>query len=314
MLFLSRSGRESPHPLKGSNETRMAVFPRLLSISFSKLLFFKNTPYRVKAMYSSFRLASKYLRYYLTAANGKGHGIHSPFVFDFINKVLNDRTKYEDYNKVEGLRKELLKNKTILTIEDHGAGSSSSSLKERSVSSIACHAVKSKKYAQLLYRIVNYFQPDSIVELGTSLGVTASYLSLAKPGANVFTLEGATAVASIARKNFDTLQLQNIKLIEGNFDYTLPSVLYHLPSVDLAFVDGNHRREPTENYFHWLLEKAKTDSIFIFDDIHWSKGMEEAWEHIKTHPAARCSIDLFFIGVIFFRQEFKEKQHFTIRF
>ena len=265
-------------------------------------------------MYSSFRIAFKYLSYYLTAANGKGHGIHSPFVFDFITKVLNNRTKYEDYSKVEDVRKELLKNQTILTIEDHGAGSSSSASKERSVSSIASRAVKSKKYAQLLYRVVKYFQPDSIIELGTSLGVTTSYFALATPGAKVFTLEGATGVANIARKNFATLQLQNVKLIEGNFDYTLPSVLYHLPSVDLAFVDGNHRREPTENYFHWLLEKAKTGSIFIFDDIHWSKGMEQAWEHIKTHPAVRCSIDLFFFGIIFFRQEFKEKQHFTIRF
>lgn len=265
-------------------------------------------------MYSSFHIAFKYLAYYLTAANGKGHGIHSPFVFDFITKVLNDQTKYEDYRKVEALRKELLKNQTILTIEDHGAGSSPAASKERSVSSIAKHAVKSKKYAQLLYRVVKRYQPDCIIELGTSLGVTASYLSLARPGGNVFTLEGATTVANIARENLETLHLQNIKLVEGNFDYTLPSVLYHLPSVDLAFVDGNHRREPTENYFHWLLEKATTDSIFIFDDIHWSKGMEQAWEHIKTHPASCCSIDLFFIGIIFFRQEFKEKQHFTIRF
>ena len=121
-------------------------------------------------------------------------------------------------------------------------------------------------------------------------------------------------ISLTARQNFKTLELQNVKLAEGNFDYTLPSVIYHLTSVDLAFIDGNHRREPTENYFHWLLEKANSNSIFIFDDIHWSKGMELAWEHIKEHPSVRCSIDLFFIGIIFFRQEFKEKQHFTIRF
>jgi predicted O-methyltransferase YrrM len=265
-------------------------------------------------MYSSFQVALKYLRYNLAASNGRGHGIHSPFVFDFIGKVLNDRTKYDDYSKVEKLRKRLLKDRTMVSIEDQGAGSISSVSKERSVSSIARHAVKSKKYAQLLYRIAQYYQPGSIIELGTSLGVTTSYLSLARKDRTVLTLEGATEVANIARKNFQTLHLQNIKLIEGNFDYTLPSILYHLPSVDLAFVDGNHRREPTENYFHWLLEKATSGSIFIFDDIHWSKGMEEAWANIKKHPAVQCSIDLFFIGIIFFRQEFREKQHFTIRF
>jgi len=264
-------------------------------------------------MYSSFQLALKYLNYQLTAANGKGHGIHSPFVFEFITKVLNDRDRYEDYAKGESLRRKSLRDQTILIIEDHGAGSSSVS-KQRSVSSIAKHAVKSKKYAQLLYRIVKYYRVRSIIELGTSLGITASYLSLASHGGTVFTLEGAPEIANIAKKNFETLGLRDMKLIEGNFDYTLPSVLYHLQSLDLAFIDGNHRREPTTNYFHWLLEKAHPDSIFVFDDIHWSKEMEQAWEHIKEHPAVRCSIDLFFIGIIFFRQEFKEKQHFLIRF
>jgi len=132
-------------------------------------------------MYTSLQLAYKYISYYLTAANAKGHGVHSPFVFDFITKVLNDKAGYDDYNKVESLRKNSLMDKAILTIEDHGAGSSTSASKERSVSSIAKNAVKSKKYAQLLYRIAKYYQPDSIIELGTSLGITTSYLSLARP-------------------------------------------------------------------------------------------------------------------------------------
>jgi hypothetical protein len=126
-------------------------------------------------MYSSFQLALKYFNYYLAAANGKGHGIHSPFGFDFITNVLNDRTEYPDYNQIESVRKKSLKDQTILTIEDHGAGSSSSTSKERSVSSTTKHTVKSKKYAQLLYRIVKYYHSNSIIELGTSLGITTSY-------------------------------------------------------------------------------------------------------------------------------------------
>jgi predicted O-methyltransferase YrrM len=272
-------------------------------------------------MYSFFQLAFKYLNYYFTASNRKGHGIHSPFVFDFITKVLNDKEEHADYENPERLRKKLLLDQTILTIEDHGAGSSTLTSKERSVSSIARNALKSKKYAQLLYRVVKYYQPKTIIELGTSLGITTSYLSLAKADGNLFTLEGSKEIANVAKQNFKELGLYNqpgqqagIKLIEGNFDYTLPSILYHLSFVDLAFIDGNHRREPTVNYFHWLLEKANPRSIFIFDDIHWSSEMEQAWDAIKDHPAVRCSIDLFFIGIIFFRQEFKEKQHFTIRF
>jgi predicted O-methyltransferase YrrM len=265
-------------------------------------------------MYSPLQLALKYFNYYLSASNGKGHGIHSPFVFDFIVKVLNDKEKYPEYETVENLRKKLLKDKTVISVKDYGAGSSSSASNQRSVSSIVKHAVKSKKYAQLLYRIVKFYQPKTIIELGTSLGITTSYLALAGRHSSVTTLEGSVEIAKIARQNFQSLSFNNIKLTEGNFDYTLPAALYHLPTVDFAFIDGNHRREPTENYFDWLLAKSNNDSVFIFDDIHWSSEMEQAWNNIKDHVAVRCTLDLFFIGIIFFRQEFKEKQHFVIRY
>ena len=264
-------------------------------------------------MYSSLQLAFKYLNYYLTASNGRGHGIHSPFVYDLVTKVLNDKTQYPDYEKVEDIRRRAFRDKTVLTIEDYGAGSSSQR-NHRSVSSIAKRAVKAKKYGQLLYRLVKYYQPKIIIELGTSLGVTAGYLSLGAQTARLFTLEGATDIANKAKQNFRSLQLENVTLIEGNFDYTLPAVIYRLQSADLVFIDGNHRREPTLNYLQWLMPKVNHDSIFIFDDIHWSREMEQAWDEIKNLPRVCCTVDLFFIGMVFFRPEFKEKQHFTIRF
>ena len=127
-------------------------------------------------------------------------------------------------------------------------------------------------------------------------------------------MEGSKELASVARQNLKNLELKNLEIVEGNFDNTLLTIIYQLTSVDFAFIDGNHRQEPTERYFNQLLSKTNNDSIFVFDDIHWSKEMEAAWENIKKHEAIRCSIDLFFIGIVFFRKEFQEKQHFTIRF
>jgi predicted O-methyltransferase YrrM len=265
-------------------------------------------------MYSRLQLAKKYFTYFITASNGKGHGIHSPFVFDFITKVLNDKNNYPGYTRVENLRKQLLLDKKILTVQDFGAGSAVSKTTQRSVSSIAQNAAKPKKFGQLLYRMIKYYQPGKIVELGTSLGITTSYLSFAKPDAQLMTLEGAPEIAAIARENFKKMHLKNITLTEGNFDDTLPNVTSSLSSIDLCFVDGNHRREPTERYFEQLLSKIENDSILVFDDIHWSSEMEAAWQTIQKHPAVRCSIDLFFIGIILFRKEFREKQHFVIRF
>lgn len=265
-------------------------------------------------MYSRFQLAQKYLRYYLTASNSKGHGIHSPFIFHFIKKVLNDKKQNRAYDDIEALRKHLLKDKTILTIQDFGAGSSAGKSDHRTISSIVKNAGKEKKYGQLLYRMVSEYQPKTILELGTSLGITTSYLAAANPMAKVITMEGAEEVSDIAMINFKHLQLHNIHLVEGNFDNTLPDVVAGQSSVDFCFIDGNHQKGPTEFYFQQLVVKSTNDSIFIFDDIHWSREMEQAWETIKNNEAVRCSIDLFFMGMVFFRKELMEKQHFVIRF
>lgn len=265
-------------------------------------------------MYSLPQSALRYLRYYFRAANGRGHGMHSPFVFDFIKKVLNDTTKYQGYRIAETLREKLTNDKRVLEVEDFGAGSVYQPYKKRSVSSIARQAAKPPKYARLLYRIVQYYKPGLILELGTSLGITSTYLALANPAARMITLEGASEIAKTAGDNFFQNGLSNIELVEGNFDQTLPALLEHLGTVDFVFIDGNHRMEPTLRYFAQLLPHCSNDSILIFDDIHWSAEMEKAWKEIQQHPAVRCSIDLFFIGIVVFRKEFREKQQFEIRF
>jgi len=265
-------------------------------------------------MYSPLQLAIKYFKYWITASNGKGHGMHSPFVFEFITKVLNDKTVYTEYAQVERLRKQLLNDNTVLNVEDLGAGSAVSKTNRRTIASIAKNAAKSKKIAQLLFRMVIYYQPARVLELGTSLGITTSYLSLGNPYGKVTTMEGANEIAEIAKRNLRNPETRNIEIIEGDFDNTLSSVVRGLSSVDFAFIDGNHRQEPTESYFQQLLSKTNNDSILVFDDIHWSKEMEAAWQTIKNNAAVTCSIDLFYIGIVFFRKEFKEKQDFVIRF
>jgi predicted O-methyltransferase YrrM len=272
-------------------------------------------------MYSVFQLAKKYFHYLLTAQNGKGHGVHSPFVFDFIIHVMNDKKKYECYSKIESLRKELLKNNKVIEVEDFGAGSAVIPFKNRIVKDIAASSLKKKKYAQLLFRIAKYYHPKTIVELGTSFGITTCYLASANADSKVFTFEGAKNIAKIASDNFEKCGSKNIQLVEGDFSKTLavnepacPAGRQILPIVDLLFVDGNHRKEATLEYFNFFLSKATNNSIFIFDDIHWSEGMEEAWKEIQSHKAVTLTIDLFFIGLVFFNKDFIVKQHFTIRF
>jgi predicted O-methyltransferase YrrM len=248
------------------------------------------------------------------SSNGKGHGIHSPFVYSFIKEVLNKQVPADKFDSIEQYRKQLLQDKGMVNVWDRGAGSRQSVDNMRSIKQIAKVALKPKKYSLLLHKIIANYKPDEILEMGTSLGITTCYLAAANKHAKVVTMEGAPSVAIIAKKTFSTLGYTNVNIMEGDFDETLPAYLKSVNQLGIVYVDGNHRYDPTINYFKQLLEKANDQSILIFDDIHWSEEMEKAWEEIKQHSKVTLTIDLFFIGLVFVRQAQKEKEHFVIRY
>ncbi len=255
----------------------------------------------------------QYFNYQGRAKTKLGHGVHSPFVYDLVETVFNNDGRYYCFSKIEKLRADLLKEKTVIEIEDFGAGSSQSISNIRKVSSIAKTALLGVEHAQLIFRLVNRFQPKSIIELGTSLGTTSAYLASACKNSQVYTFEGSSEISKIAKRNLNRLKINNIQVVTGAFDEKLPKALELIETVDFAFIDGNHRYEPTIRYFEMLLEKATPESVFVFDDIYWSEGMTRAWKEIVARSEVVVSIDLFRMGLIFFRKE-SQKQDFIIRF
>jgi predicted O-methyltransferase YrrM len=253
----------------------------------------------------------RYLKYLLTA-KGK-HSAQAPFLYSFITKVINTKTEDENCKKIETLRTELCNSEQIIQITDFGAGSNINKNRNRKVKDIAKNSAKNEKFGQFLYRICRNFKPKNIIELGTSLGISTAYLAKSNPDSQVFTFEGCPQTAKIARENFNNLKLGNIDITLGNFNNTLTSKLEEIGGVDLAFIDGNHKEKPTIKYFEACLKYANNNTIFIFDDIHWSSGMETAWNYIKSYPKTTLTIDLFFVGIVFVKTELS-KEHFTIRF
>ena len=241
------------------------------------------------------------------------HGVHSPFVFDLLTNVIYNKTEYYVYKEVESLREKLKHSPETVHCIDLGAGSHLSKSNTRTVKQLIDYSVKPAKYSQLLFRLANHFQPAKIIELGTSIGITATYIAKANTKANVITIEGCPEIAAIALQNFNTLSINNIQQHIGNFDELLPAILSKTETLDFIFFDGNHRKAPTLNYFNQCLQKAKEDTVFIFDDIYWSKEMKEAWLEIKNNPQVTITIDLFFLGIVFFRKE-QAKQNFVLKF
>ena len=258
-------------------------------------------------------MIAAYLKYLLRSGNE--HAIHSPFLFDLYTQVIAENKDYNpDYEELKALRKMLLKSEQQIEILDLGAGSRVNKSNLRKIKTIAKNAEKPEKFAKLFNRLIKRFQPKTILELGTSLGLTTLYLSRAKPDAQIISFEGCPQTAAIAQENFNSAAASNIQVVVGNIDHTLPKQLSELAkTIDFAYFDANHRYEPTVRYFENCLPYAANDSVFIFDDIYWSDEMTKAWEEIKLHPQVTLTVDLFWIGLVFFRKE-QPKEHFTLRF
>ncbi len=239
------------------------------------------------------------------------HGIHSPFVYNLVTKCFYHKTNIEKVNSFNSVKQWLYKNPKIINVTDFGSGSKVFKSNKRKVSDIAKVAGISSKKGLLLLRMLNYFKPQNILEIGTSVGLSTAVLSIGNPKATINTLEGCTNTAGVAQELFNTFKLKNIQLNIGNFKDTLLPIVTKT-KFDLIYFDGNHQKEATLRYFNLCLKTVQNNSIFIFDDINWSKEMQEAWFLIKEHPKVTVTIDTFFWGIVFFRKE-QAKQHFKIR-
>tara|TARA_B100001758_G_scaffold247507_1_gene265622 strand:+ start:20845 stop:21630 length:786 start_codon:yes stop_codon:yes gene_type:complete len=258
----------------------------------------------------TFLFIARYIKYFITAKTK--HSTQAPFAYEFLTKVINPKLDNKDCSNIEALRKKLCKSEERIQITDFGAGSHINNAKIRMIKDIAKNSAKNEKFGKLLYKIAKYYKSENIVELGTSLGISTLYLSKGNKKSKVFTFEGCPETAKIAKLNFNKISANNINITLGSFEKTLETKLKEIKTIDLVFIDGNHKEESTIKYFKQCLKYSNDQTIFIFDDIHWSKGMESAWRYIKAHEKTTLTIDLFFVGIVFIKEGLS-KQNFTIR-
>lgn len=240
------------------------------------------------------------------------HAVHSPFVFNLITKCFYDKKPKPEYAILKEYRNSLLENKNTIEITDFGAGSKVFKSNTRQIAKIAKTAGISPKRAELLFRITNYFQPNTILEIGTSLGLATSALTLGNSKAKIITLEGCPETANQSQLQFQKFNFTSIKSVVTEFSTYFKTQNSKLKTYNLIYFDGNHSKKATLEYFELLLPTICNETLWIFDDIHWSPEMEEAWEEIKKHPKVTVTIDTFQWGLVFFRRE-QPKEHFVIR-
>ena len=254
----------------------------------------------------NWHLIQNYLDHFLVAKR-KGHGVHSPFAYQLCEEVFYNTHISYDFFGLNKIRKQLLHDNTILEIEDFGAGSKAFNTTKRKVSEIAARGISTQKQSEIYYRLINFLRCEHIVELGTSLGLNTLYLASPNKNNQVITLEGSVNIYMYAKNLALKTKTDNIKFINSKFDEALPKILDDIKTIDCFYVDGNHTYQATKNYFNLAFAKKNKDSVFIFDDIYWSKDMTSAWKEIKQHREVTLSVDAFYFGMIFFKGEIKER-------
>ena len=284
---------------------------------------------------------SSWLKHQLTARNTGGHGVHSPYLFEWVRMVMSDKNTYYVWDEIEEIRQEMLKDTRELEFVDYGSGgplstspSKGRSANMRRVCDIAKGSLARRKEAQLLARLVGWLgrplltSPSrggigdeasedrkglTIVELGTSLGVTTAYLAAMDSRNKVVTYEGCPAVAEVARANWEKLGLSNIACVVGEITVdSLQLAVDSLSGIDVAFIDANHTYEATLTYFNALASRVHEKSVVVVDDIHYNEDMEKAWKAICADERVTTTMDLYRMGLVFFDKHYWRK-HYKMR-
>lgn len=255
----------------------------------------------------------QFLRFYLAADTR--YQVHSPFVFEFANAVLEDDRWFYAFDDAEAIRRRMLNSDVNLNMNDYGASDDGMTAVQKPIPlrRITRLAASSPAQGRRLFRLAEWLKPERMLELGTSVGIGAMYLAAAAREARLLSLEGSEACTHVARANLGILGLNHrADVIQGAFSDTLPRALQSLGQIDLAFFDGHHRKVPTIAYFEQCLSHVHERSVLVFDDIYWSPEMTAAWEQIKQHPRVTFSIDCYDLAFVFFNPDMKEKQHFRL--
>jgi predicted O-methyltransferase YrrM len=239
---------------------------------------------------------------------GNAHNIHAPYMYSLYTKVITEAGAYYCFEEIEKLRNTLLKTPVLTQVQDYGTGVN----RTQKLSTLVKRAAKSSMEAQLLFRLVNYLQPTTVVELGTHVGISTCYMASACSATQLHTVEGSPQLAKVAGLNFKRLQLHNVTQHIANFDTALPQLIKVLKLIDIAYVDGNHAYAPTISYYNQLKHCC---GIIVFDDIHWSIGMSKAWQEIVNDQSlVKITVDLYNFGLVIIRPETKHSQHYNLKF
>ena len=242
-----------------------------------------------------------YVQHRLEAKNR--HGVHSPFVYRLIDEVIYDLHAKSDYPNLKHFCQILRYDDRSILVHDQST----------SVKVFVKNKCKSLRSAQLIYRLANYFSPNQVIELGTSMGIDTAYVAKSAPQARIISMDQDVDTAAFTSENLAKQAIKNVQILTGDLSQVFPDVLAELQSLDFVLINRGHDKEAMINYLNQCVPKLKETSVVVVDAIYRDKEMNEFWQQMKIHPQITVTIDLFQMGLAFVRPQ-QAEEHFKIRF
>lgn len=258
-----------------------------------------------------FRFFADYLTHRLVAKTR--HGTHSPFVYKLTDEVIYDFSAKKIDDSVEQQRKKLFDDDSSLILTENNECLGQLKLQQTTVKRLAKKLTNKKEVDRLIYRLVANRQPAVSLQIGTGLGVSAAYFSMANSRNPVKIIECEPEFSTVAQRIFSNLGIDNVELRTGNLQQLLHHTLLNSTKLDIVYFNKFKDGETLFNLFGLCLAKADENSMFIIKGIYSDPSTKTMWAKIKELPEVTVTVDLFWIGLVYFKKD-QAEEHFKIKF
>ena len=236
----------------------------------------------------------------------KGFGVHSPFVFNLITKVIEERCGYYSFNEIELLRKQLLFRNEYITYPDRR---NKGKMRRRRIGEIVKREAIRPKHGALLFRLANYFKSKHILQLGPTMGLSTLYLTSYATDVRCIALESVPEFAAIAEQDYQKGARNPIDLRVGSYRQLLPKALEEMEQLDFVFFNTLYEPEDNLWLFNECIKHVHDGTLFVFEGIKENRKMRQLWHDVCLHPDVTVTLDLYSLGIIVFHKKLHKKDY-----
>lgn len=215
----------------------------------------------------------------------KGFGVHSPFAYSFITKIIEERYGYYCYDDIHLVRRQLEHQGNRLARKDI-----------------------SRKHGELLFRTVNFFKPERLVQIGSPAGIGALYMTAYSSKIRALILEKDELRAETTARSLGKYR-SGTQIRQGDYVQTLPVALKELKEVDFVFFQTAEEKEKTRSYFEEAKKYSHPDTVFFIEGIRKNQEMRTVWKEVCEREDVRLTFDLFHLGIVIFQPRFHKKNY-----